>query len=453
MAEIRVGCGGCAVCGRVTMEDYIRILTEQIRCVRAREDVAREIRTHIQDQASFYEKQGMGREEALRKAVRDMGDPVSIGVEMDRIHRPRMDWKLLVMAALLGIGGLLVQYAAGVLGEGTEMLLRQTMYTGIGFAIMVGICFLDYSMIGKYAAWLYVLYVCGILLVRFGMQETNGMCRGMMMPMYLFIPIYAGILYRNRGRGVVGLIKGTLLLLPPLLIALYAIPSIVTALCLFMICTGMLLTAVVKGWFGTARKKMAGLLLSAGAVLPAAFGAFAYVFFLADYQKMRIAAFLTPWKYSGEAGYIYVALRQLFGKWRWFGGITGGAADVVTKDYVLARLITIYGMAVGMVIVCALAAFLVHVLLVALRQKNQLGLMIGMGSVLLFLVQTVLGLAVNFSILPSTTVMLPFLTYGGTATAVYSVFIGLLLSVYRNQNVLGDRQYKPGWRLVLRLER
>ena len=65
------------------MEDYIRILTEQIRCVRAREDVAREIRTHIQDQASFYEKQGMGREEALRKAVRDMGDPVSIGVEMD----------------------------------------------------------------------------------------------------------------------------------------------------------------------------------------------------------------------------------------------------------------------------------------------------------------------------------------------------------------------------------
>ena len=145
-----------------------------------------------------------------------------------------------------------------------------------------------------------MLYVCGILLARFGMQETNGMYRGMMMPMYLFIPIYAGMLYRNRGRGVAGLIKGMLFLLPPLLIALYAIPSIVTALCLFMICTGMLLTAVVKGWFGTARKKMAGLLLSAGAVLPAAFGAFAYAFFLADYQKMRIAAFLTCLLYTSR---------------------------------------------------------------------------------------------------------------------------------------------------------
>ena len=94
-------------------EEFIQLLADQIRCKRAREDVVREIEAHISDQAQEYEAEGMTPEEALAEAVEQMGDPVAVGVELDRIHRPRMDWGMIVMAVLLRLGGLAVQCAVG----------------------------------------------------------------------------------------------------------------------------------------------------------------------------------------------------------------------------------------------------------------------------------------------------------------------------------------------------
>ena len=41
------------------MEEFIRILTDQIRCAKARDGVARELSSHILDQAQAYEQSGM----------------------------------------------------------------------------------------------------------------------------------------------------------------------------------------------------------------------------------------------------------------------------------------------------------------------------------------------------------------------------------------------------------
>jgi len=58
------------------MEEFIKTLTEQMRCARARDGVARELSDHILDQAEAYEQSGMERGKAVAKAVREMGDPV-----------------------------------------------------------------------------------------------------------------------------------------------------------------------------------------------------------------------------------------------------------------------------------------------------------------------------------------------------------------------------------------
>ena len=64
------------------MEEFIRNITEQIRCVRAREAVAKELSDHILDQAAAYEKDGEDHEAAVAQAVRGMGDHDILG---DRI--------------------------------------------------------------------------------------------------------------------------------------------------------------------------------------------------------------------------------------------------------------------------------------------------------------------------------------------------------------------------------
>lgn len=58
-------------------EEYLTIVTEQMRCKRAREEVRREIGDHIEDQAAVFMEEGMSCVEAEEAAVREMGDPVS----------------------------------------------------------------------------------------------------------------------------------------------------------------------------------------------------------------------------------------------------------------------------------------------------------------------------------------------------------------------------------------
>ena len=89
------------------MEEFIKTLTEQMRCVKARSGVARELADHITDQAEAYEHAGMKYEDALERAVHEMGDPVEIGVSMDRIHKPQADWKMMLLTFVLSIAGML----------------------------------------------------------------------------------------------------------------------------------------------------------------------------------------------------------------------------------------------------------------------------------------------------------------------------------------------------------
>lgn len=57
----------------MTKEAFIRNVTEQIRCVRARDGIARELSDHITDQAAAYEAKGEPHEEAVNRRCRRWG--------------------------------------------------------------------------------------------------------------------------------------------------------------------------------------------------------------------------------------------------------------------------------------------------------------------------------------------------------------------------------------------
>ena len=107
---------------------YVMTVIDQIRCKRARAMVAEELEQHIADQEEEYLLLGLDKAEAEAEAVRQMGDPVTVGNDLDRIHRPRLDLKLLFMTMLLILAGLIVQYIQAEGGE-AEWFIRQLLYT------------------------------------------------------------------------------------------------------------------------------------------------------------------------------------------------------------------------------------------------------------------------------------------------------------------------------------
>ncbi len=72
--------------------------------------MTKELEDHIEDQKCDYMTEGMEPSEAEETAVLEMGDPVEVGIKMDRIHRPKMAWKMIGLIAVLNLAGILLMY-------------------------------------------------------------------------------------------------------------------------------------------------------------------------------------------------------------------------------------------------------------------------------------------------------------------------------------------------------
>ncbi len=149
--------------------DYLELMTGQIRCRKMCPVIAREVEDHIEDQKQAFMAEGMTEEEAEKAAVEEMGDPVEVGVEMDQIHRPKMPWKAILVIALMEIlSGI---FAAFFLKQsesyGYVAGIRQIFRIAMAFSVMILVCYMDYSWIGKHARLL-----AGGYLSVYGSDET-----------------------------------------------------------------------------------------------------------------------------------------------------------------------------------------------------------------------------------------------------------------------------------------
>ncbi len=446
-------------------DEYLNALTEQIRCRMARESVRDELRCHIEDQKASFISEGMEAQEAEEAAVREMGDPVTTGNEMDRIHRPKMAWGMIALIAVLSVAGYVIQrvmeekvVAAGGYGWMSHWNL---IYMIMGFAVMVGVCFLDYTRIGKFAR--VIMAAADVLLfaaVTFSAVMINGASNYISLPvigigyisinylLFLTVPLYAGVLYAYRGQGYRAVAKAVLWSVPPVWIAL-RIPSTMTAVILSISCWIMLAIAVWRNWFRISRKKTLAGIFAAVAGVPAA-GIAWYWFFGAEYQQERLRMMLLDPQGTG-GGYLMSLLRQFLEDSR-FAGRGTVSPDVsripVFQEFLLSGVIVYYGFFAAVLLAGLLLLLLVRFLRISLCQRNQLGMLMGSGCAVLFLAEAAFYILSNLGItyLP---VFCPFLGYGGTGTTVTYILLGILLSIYRYENTAPERiPFRRGSRLA-----
>ena len=90
-----------------TKEEFIKEVSEQIRCKKAVKFVSEELADHIDGEKEHNVLCGMSEKEAEYEAVKQMGDPVETGVALDRIHRPKIPVVLLISVAVISVLGIL----------------------------------------------------------------------------------------------------------------------------------------------------------------------------------------------------------------------------------------------------------------------------------------------------------------------------------------------------------
>lgn len=443
------------------LRDYLDTLTQQIRCKKARPAVEREILDHISDQAQAYEEQGLEHDQAVKEAVRQMGDPVEAGAALDRVHRPGMEWGILLLVLLLSAAGLAVQFVLFHTVDQSRYpwnpqsaFYSQVLYTVIGLACMFAVYFLDYSLIGKYPLLLWLGYLLLLLLLIQSplLPRIYGQLR-LYNPLTLFVPLFAGLLFRFRGSGYRGLFCcGALCLLPLWLCALSVqTTGLIEMGFIFLLMASF---AVGKRWFRVPVKwTLAGIWVG----IPLVFSTLILSGrFLKPYQMSRINAWLHPGSYSTEINYQRSVILETVSNFH-ISGRSPFPADSLPRgwimDYSVTAMFSCFGILFGALLLILIVVFIIRSLCMVIRQKNQLGAMTGLGCCLVLLMQSVTYVASNFGVGLLTQKTIPFLSFGLQSTVVSYILIGLILSVYRFKDILSDSHIKSGARYRIRIEK
>ena len=439
------------------MEAYLDKLLSQIRCKKARPFISEEIKRHIEDQIAENLTEGMDAKTAEEKAVEDMGDPVQVGISLDKIHKPKVEWKLLAIVGALSLLGILIQqsicYHATNYGVSDQMqaTLQPTM-TGFvasvvfGFIVMSCIYFIDYTTVAKYSKVigfgiivLCILCAAGV----FGWTVNGarfyigfGMLRVSAVSLLLFyIPVYGAILYKYRNGGVGALFMSLVWLVVPVVIA-FQLPNIVTSVILMVSMLIQLTAAIKKGWYRVPVKRTIVILWTASVVLPliSLFTMYS-LHLLAAYQEARLQAYFTQ---SGDAFYLTSVLRSLSENVAWFGKSGNdvfGMLPEINSDYIFSYIINSYGSMAGMLVIGMLAALVVFVFAAALNQKNELGTVMGIGCGMVLLLNIVLNLLGSLGMIPPASSFLPFFSVGRSNMVLCYALVGFVMSIYRYKEV------------------
>lgn len=416
------------------MEEYIKNMLEQIRCKKAHAMIEKEIRSHMEEQMEANVACGMNIETAEKLAVKDMGDPVENGIALDAVHRPEMAWDIVIVMAMIGIISVFLQRD-----------MKFLVFTLLGFLLMLTVYWLDYSVIAKYAKWiasgllLFLLVCCGRFGVMYqgayvGIRFVFGSVISVHAVMLLYVPLYAAILYHYRGMGRNGIVKAMIWMLLPVVL-LIELPSLSLAavLCFSM---GMVFSfAVWNGWFQVSKKKTLMIFWTMTIVLPIGAAIVGMKGWIDSYAIIRIRNFFE----AGEVSWISEHLQQMIGNSTWIGGSQEGVSAYLEgfqSEYVLAYLMSTYGILAGVMAACLLIAMVIKIFRVAFVQKNQLGMVMGYGCGMVLVSNMILNLLINFGIFPPTRTFLPFFSRGGNCLFVSYILLGIVMSIYRYKNIL-----------------
>ena len=423
------------------MEEYMKLLMEQIRCKKVHPYIKQEVQGHIEEQIEANIMLGMSEDEAEKAAVKDMGSPVEVGISLDKIHKPQIAWGIVALMALISISGIILhQIISSQIGEEAVGSADFAVYTIIGFVLMLIVYQMDYTTIAGFSKIIATIFMAITMLGFFFGEVINGRTVSFMnislsAVMTLYVPLYGGIIYKYHGLGYKALIKAVLWMIVPTYLTL-KLPNLSLAMVLLVSMSVILTVAIVHDWFKVSKKKVIAILWGCEIALPIICITIACIFrLIATYQLERIKAFLSN---SGDANYVTSMLRAILADSKIIGNsgreLTSHMVGI-TESHIFTYIVSTYGIIFGVVICCILAILIINIFSISFKQKNQLGMCMGCGCGMVILLNVVLNITQNLGLFPPTYSFLPFFSTGGSNIVVCYILMGIILSIYRYKNI------------------
>ncbi|MDO8571165.1 MAG: rod shape-determining protein RodA [bacterium] len=348
------------------------------------------------------------------------------------------DLILLFSVAIIGSFGLAALYSIG-LGKDPQnffYLEKQAIFFALGFGALLVVSILNYRLIKNFSIPLYI-FSCGSLAAVLLLGTTVRGTRGWLLAgTFTFQPVefvkialvlalahyfgrHAWHLSQLRHLVVSGLITAV----PTGLVLLQ--PDFGSAVVLFSIWVGMVLMN------GVSKKYVIGLIV-VGIVLFTS----AWFFMFKDYQKDRIRTFIAPTVDQSGRGYnvkqamIAIGSGQLFGK-----GIGSGSQSHLKflpenqTDFIFSVIAEEMGLVGISLLLFFWILFFKRCAHAMKRARDDFAVHTVLGFTCMFLAHIIINIGGNLGLVPVTGIVLPFMSYGGSALVSALMAVGIIQSI------------------------
>ncbi|PFN29028.1 FtsW/RodA/SpoVE family cell cycle protein [Bacillus cereus] len=416
-------------------ERFLSEVTNHIKSKEAKSFVATELDFHMKQAKNMWMEKGLSEEVAEDKAVEQMGSPIKLGQELNKLHKPKVDWFLLILlVAAMGLGFLPIV----ALGHTNDLLMNKVIFVILGIVTAFGMMLIDYRKLER-LGWLF--YIIGVLILLMLYCFPNASMTGeplmkigpiaidCLMAVPFFFLAWASFFNNSR-------IK-VMHLVILYLFSLYLFLIVSTLSTIFIYIT----MVFVMLWWSKLGKKKALIITIVPICL---FIIKVSVSWSSGYHLDRFLGYLNPERDAGGAGFMYIRLKEVMSSAGWFG--TYGDIKFIPApdtDFVFASLTYYYGYVLALVLVLVLSLFVVRLVVISYKINDRYGKLLLVGGMTLFVFQFIYNVGMILGLLPIASISLPFISYGLTPTVFHALLMGIVLSVYRRKDMSFRRKETP----------
>ncbi|WP_240418196.1 FtsW/RodA/SpoVE family cell cycle protein [Paenibacillus periandrae] len=419
------------------VRQYLKKVCKQVNARELHPEIKLELQSHIQELVEEQMSSGLGRDQAIEIAIRQMGDPLLVGDQLNKAHKARIDWSLLgLIAIFIGIG-ILAMYAVELVSyRDYSYFMNKITYSIIGIICMLGLCFWDYRKLLPYSKALYIIILLGMgWVLQFGQQVNGapyfslGFIRFDFLAIspFLLILCLAGIMASRWEQQGYPLKLAVYVLIPSVL---YTVGSSIISLMIYL--------AGFSIMYLSLRKHLGKLLCYIAPLL-------IIVFLLSlgtNSQRIhRFFAYLNPYTDPQGAGFMVVQSIQSIHSAGWWGHGFAAAIRLPTieSEMLFTYLIYSLGWIAGIAIGALALIFLIRLTSIAGKVTDLYGSLAVKGFLAMFTIEFIWSILMSFGMLPIAGVSIPFISNGGMLTLIQLASIGIILSIYRQKNRIPAR--------------
>lgn len=440
----------------MNVKEFLNTVCQEIKYKPVRNGITEELKAHIQDIKEDYIDKGIEEQQAEEKAVLQMGNAREIGKKLNKIHRPKLDWKLLILLVILiGFGILVAFLKQPIMND--YYIGKTLLYMIIGIAIGIGIYFFDYKKIKQYSN---VLYIVATIIMILAMSSLGIIVNGIAylkvfnigistptitVPLYLISFIGFIVDYnKNNNFNIKVLnkklkinknsIKITILSILSLFFMI-AVPSLANATILAVSYTIILTTKFIQ------EKNIKNLIIMYGSIF--IISALAIICIMASpHSFKRILVSFNPELDPTGSGWVGMLQKEVLDNTKFIGEaeteILSDKDNYVINtesEYTFIYLLGKTGILVTSVLVLTIILMSIKLIINAKNINEKYGKFLIIGLSTVFILQSFANVLMNVNMWIQSNVNLPFISYGGMSFIINTINIAIILSVYKRKDI------------------